>query len=211
MKADPSLLFVIPMKDPARSKTRLKPVLSHPVRMRLAMALFRHTLTFIRKACPEGQILVVTASPVIADVARIFGANVLMEEGSCHLSEALAQAASWAERQDFRSICILPADLADPKSGDLETLLDVERENPSVILCPAHDGGTNALVATPPKAIPFRYGYRSAVAHERQAEIRGVAFTRLPLASFAQDIDVASDLHLRLAELPKRLRQVDPS
>lgn len=193
------MLFVIPMKDPERAKSRLQPILSQPVRKKLALALFRQTIDFIRASRDDADILVVTGSREIAGLAATLGVEVLAEEGVTHLSEAVEQAARHAEDQGYRSICVLPADLANPQGYDLERLLSATHDAPSVILCPAHDGGTNALVATPPRVIPFRYGYRSCTSHEQEAARAGVTCTVLRLESLAHDIDVANDLYLHLA------------
>ena len=145
------LLFIIPMKDPAVAKSRLAEVLPDAVRARLAMALFRRMLGFLAEAQPEVDVLVVSESDVIE--VEVQG-HFLRQKGS-GLNEAVSEGAAWAKAQGYAAICVLPADLADPSADDLARLLALSE---GVSIAPAHDGGTNALLVSPPDAISFHYG-----------------------------------------------------
>ena len=192
-----NLLFVIPMKDPAKGKSRLAAVLPAPARRRLAMALFRQVLTFLRDNQPAHDVLVITGSDKVIQVAGEYNALTLLETVS-GLNNAISQAANWAKPR-YKSICILPADLADPDPADLAQLLTYPRDGRYVTIAPSHDGGTNCLIASPPDAIAFRYGPGSSRAHQREAVANNIACTIAPLSSFAWDIDTSADLHrLRL-------------
>ncbi len=179
------LLFVIPMKDPDVAKSRLAAVLPDAVRARLAMALFRRMLDFLAEAQPGVDVLVVSESAVIeAEVGGLF-----LRQKSEGLNGAVSEAAAWAVARGYGAICVLPADLADPAADDLARLLALGR---GVSIAPAHDGGTNALLVSPPDAITFHYGAGSCLAHQRAAE--GMACTIIPLESFRYDIDTSADL-----------------
>ncbi len=179
------LLFIIPMKDPAVAKSRLSEVLPDAVRARLAMALFRRMLGFLREAQPGVDVLVVSESDAIkAEVTGLF-----LKQKGCGLNEAVTQGAAWAMTRGYGSICVLPADLADPSAADLARLLAL---GAGVSIAPAHDGGTNALLVAPPDAISFCYGKGSCIAHQRAA--KGLACTIIPLESFRYDIDTSADL-----------------
>lgn len=184
------LLFIVPMKDPASAKSRLAEVLTDEVRARLALALFRQLLGFLRKSQPDVSVLVVSESPLIKMEAQKAGAHFLQQPDG-GLNEAVQQGADWATAQDYRAICVLPADLADPSGDDLARLLTLRN---GVVLVPAHDGGTNALLASPPNAIPFQYGKGSCKAHQNAASQAGVPCTIIPLESFKYDVDTSADL-----------------
>ncbi|VAW00094.1 hypothetical protein MNBD_ALPHA07-1934 [hydrothermal vent metagenome] len=186
------LLFVIPMKDPTKGKSRLSLVLPAAARARLAMALFRQVLRFLNDHQPGHDVLVVTGSDAVAKTASEFGAQILNETAT-GLNKAVAQAAIWA-KPNYKSICILPADLADPEAADLAQLLHFPRNERSITIAPSHDGGTNCLIASPPDVIAFRYGPGSSLAHQLEAEKCGAACTIAPLSSFAYDIDTSTDL-----------------
>ena len=179
------LLFIIPMKDPAVAKSRLSEVLPDAVRARLAMALFRRTLGFLAKAQPGMDVLVVSESEAIEAEAT----GLFLRQQSQGLNNAVTEGAAWAVERGYRAICVLPADLADPSKEDLARLLAL---GDGVSIAPAHDGGTNALLVSPPDAISFHYGKGSCLAHQRAAE--GLACTIMPLESFRYDIDTSADL-----------------
>jgi hypothetical protein len=66
--------------------------------------------------------------------------------------------------------------------------------SPGVRLVQSPDGGTNALVLSPPHAIPFRFGPGSAARHRAEAVHRGMRAESVPLPSLASDIDQPEDL-----------------
>ena len=184
------MLFIIPMKDPLKAKSRLSDVLPEPVRARLALALFRRMLGFLSEARPEVTMLVVSDSDVIEAEALALGAQVLRQSGA-GLNAAVREGAEWAKAQEYRAICVLPADLAYPSKADLDRLLEIRG---GVVMAPAHDGGTNALLVSPPDAIEFRYGKGSCLAHQEAAALAGVPCTIIPLESLKYDIDTSADL-----------------
>jgi len=181
------LLFIIPMKDPAVAKSRLADVLPDAVRARLAMALFRRMLGFLVEAQPDVDVLVVSESAVIkAETGTLF-----LQQNSQGLNAAVREGAAWAKAKGYAAICVLPADLADPSAADLARLMALGE---GVSLAPAHDGGTNALLVSPPDAIEFGYGNGSCLAHQMAAQAAGVPCTIIPLESFKYDIDTSADL-----------------
>ncbi|MGD1886454.1 MAG: 2-phospho-L-lactate guanylyltransferase [Cohaesibacteraceae bacterium] len=191
------LCVVIPMKDPEQAKTRLGDVLPAETRAALTRTLFRNTLRVLRTVDSGLHIVVVTASPSIALIAHPFRAQVLDDPGE-GLSAAAEAGARYAAHHRFRSVCILPGDLADPLAKDFETLFAAPRPDGSVIIAPAHDGGTNALIASPPDALPFSYGQGSCAKHQASAEEAGLSCLVMPLPSLLYDVDRSSDLGSRL-------------
>jgi len=181
-----NLLFIIPMKDPAVAKSRLSAVLPDAVRARLALALFRRMLGFLAEAQPDVDVLVVSESAALAGESALF----LRQENE-GLNAAVREGAAWATARGYGAICVLPADLADPSADDLARLLALGK---GVSIAPAHDGGTNALLVSPPEAIDFCYGKGSCHAHQKAAELAGLACIIIPLESFKYDIDTSADL-----------------
>ncbi|MBL4812069.1 MAG: 2-phospho-L-lactate guanylyltransferase [Rhodobacteraceae bacterium] len=189
------LLFIIPMKNPADAKTRLAASLPVEGRKRLAMLLYRQLLQLLRGQFPAYDVLVVTGSSHVAELAKIHGAKVLEEqETNGGLNAAISQAAGWAKRHGYAAICALPADLADPAAADITHLLQVPRNTPSLLLCPSYDGGTNCLIASPPDAVAFCYGLGSCKAHQAEAAAADIPCMIMPLSSIAYDIDTSDDL-----------------
>ncbi|MEM6988609.1 MAG: 2-phospho-L-lactate guanylyltransferase [Pseudomonadota bacterium] len=183
-------LITVPLKEPTQSKTRLAPILSDESRLNLVHHLYQRTLAFLR---PIGSSLgvglsVVTSSQVAADMARLHGFVVIDEPPQVDLCGAITYASSWACAAGYERLCVVHADLATPEISDLLALLQCEAE---VAICASDDWGTNALLVSPPDAIPFQYGHQSASQHLREARSRGLVTELMPHSSLAYDIDTA--------------------
>jgi len=205
-------LVVIPMKDPARAKTRLGAALNAEGRAGVALALFRATLNHLAETLlllprHSVEIAVVTSSPEISRIATAAGVALIDDSGSTGLSEALDLAANWGAERGYAAICILPGDLAAPKPAELARLLRQNLEGGRAVLCPAADLGTNALLAPLPCPFRFQYGVTSVVHHRRAAEEAGLCPVMLPLASLRIDVDTVDDLDHLLARNPQILAQ----
>jgi len=189
------LNIVIPMKDPAEAKQRLREALTDSERSELALSLFEATLHFFRSQFAPAHLLVVTSSSYIRDIADRYDCSVLLESEARGLNEALEQATHWSLRHRFSHQLIVPADIAQLDTEEVEQLLSSCPAGQGIALAEADDGGTNALLTTPPDAIAFRFGLQSANAHQHQAQLRGLPSQRLQLTRLSQDIDRPADLH----------------
>lgn len=197
-QANASLCVVIPMKDPGEAKTRLGDTLPAKTRAALTRTLFRQTLRVLKTLDQDLHVVVVTNSDEIRHICLPFRVQVLADPGG-GLNEAVKAGADYAAHHRFSSVCILPGDLADPVPEDLSALFALPRQINSAIIAPAHDGGTNALLVTPPDALPFAYGPDSCAAHQANAEEAGLSCLVMPLPSLLYDVDRSSDLGARLA------------
>lgn len=184
---------VIPMKDPSVSKQRLSPVMNSAARAELALGLFRRTLAFFRTHFPSVSLLVVTSSDLIEELSLAEGAAVLKSEADQGLSHAVSQAASWSRRHGFRTQLYLPADIARLEIGEIAELLAMAGTEPGVVICPAEDEGTNALLTTPPDAIPFRFGRRSSRVHQAEAQLMRLPCSVHCLPHLTFDVDTPAD------------------
>ncbi len=90
-------------------------------------------------------------------------------------------------------IMIIPADVPALSNEDLTQLN--KTHNGGITLCPAaNDGGTNALVFTPPLSIRLMYGESSLTAFQQEAERHNVPTRIQHCAGLACDIDRLEDL-----------------
>ncbi|WP_082407543.1 coenzyme F420-0:L-glutamate ligase [Mesorhizobium sp. 1M-11] len=188
-----TVAIAILMKDPAAAKTRLSPVLANDAREKLALLLFENTLQFFRRTHSGGPVGVVTASQETAAISRRYGASVIEETGGGDINAAAGHAAEWAIGIGATSLLVVHADIATLVDEEVDRLLAV-RDRCSVVIGVSADGGTNALLLTPPDAIPFSYGPNSAHAHEAAAHKSGLSCERLQLAYLSKDIDTPQDL-----------------
>lgn len=193
-----SLCVVIPMKDPDQAKTRLGDTLPAKTRAALTRTLFRQTLRVLRSLDQSVHIVVVSQSDAIRNICLPFRVAVIPDPDG-GLNAAAQAGADYAAHHRFDSVCILPGDLADPSADDLAALFSLPRPEESVILVPAHDGGTNAALVTPPGALTFAYGAGSCAAHQSAAERAGLSCVLAPLPSLLYDVDRSTDLGARLA------------
>ncbi len=92
-------------------------------------------------------------------------------------------------------------DVAGALAEEVSTLFAVLRElgGRGVVLAPARDGGTGALLRAPHDVIPSRFGPESAEAHRDLAQRAGVPHREVPLPSLAVDLDCREDLDAFLA------------
>ncbi|WP_448956327.1 coenzyme F420-0:L-glutamate ligase [Labrys neptuniae] len=192
-----TVAIAILMKDPAEAKTRLRPALSNDVREELALLLFENTLRFFRRIRGGEPVGVVTRSPAVSRIVHRHGASVIEETGT-GINAAASAAAAWALGMGAASLLVIHADIATLVDEEMAWLFATGRQR-SVVIAQSGDGGTNALLLTPPDAIAFRFGPQSASAHEAEARDRGRSCTRMQLAYLARDIDTPQDLAAQLS------------
>jgi 2-phospho-L-lactate guanylyltransferase len=184
---------LIPVKSPERSKTRLASVLQPQECAKLSRAMFMDVLAAMDAADKITDIAVLTNDEKITDIARGLGHVVLTDQSEGELCDGLNTAARKLAELGADTILILPGDLPTITASDIDLLL--QRHPGGLSICPAiRDGGTNALVCSPPDALPFQFGKDSARKHLEQAAQRGMATTRLPMQPFFRDIDTPDDL-----------------
>ena len=200
-------LFLVPMKDPSVAKTRLSGSLNTDARRKLAEALYKRTLAFLTPIARRAQadLAVVTGASRPAEIARDLGVTTIPEPFGADLNAALQNAASFASRRGYARICIIPADLAAPRADDLETLLHLDGD---VVICPSQDGGTNALLVSPPSAIDFQFGLGSARRHMQAGRARGLSVRQVTCDSLSFDIDTEACLNQALVAVPDLAKAV---
>ncbi|MBX3566476.1 MAG: coenzyme F420-0:L-glutamate ligase [Rhizobiaceae bacterium] len=180
------------MKDPADAKSRLRPALGNDARESLALLLFDNTLAFL-VSHHDGPVGVVTRSATIAERTRAQGAVVIEEASGGDINAAAGFAAGWAQAIGAQSLLIMHADIPMLTADELTQLIAAGQGAP-VVIAASRDGGTNALLLSPPGAIAFRFGPRSADAHEAAAKVAGLDVARLALTHLSRDVDRPEDL-----------------
>ena len=190
-----TLSIVIPMKSPERSKSRLATVLSRSQRKKLTLNLFERNLRFFRQHYPQHNLLVVTESKRIQEISASYGAEVLLEERKlAGLNAAVTLAAEYNEQRGVETQLVIPGDIEAIDFHEIECLLRHRVATPSVVVCPSYDGGTNAIMTTPPNVMPFSFGPDSCQIHLLSAFEEGLESTRLFLENLSYDVDRPEDL-----------------
>lgn len=197
-------LIAIPMKAPARAKTRLAPAMADSQRERLAVRLFARTLAFFRRYWPEFDVVAVTDAEEIATLAARHGAGVLLEAREAGLNAAAALALQYAWKRGYDRLVIVPGDVPVWLRAEVSRLLALSQRH-ALTLAESYDGGTNLLALSPPQPFTFHYGAQSASLHARAAELAGLSVARCRLPFLARDIDTAADC-LALVRTQERRR-----
>ena len=89
----------------------------------------------------------------------------------------------------------LPGDIPLVTAAEIEHLIAAHPPAPSFTIAPSHDEmGSNAILLSPPDAVPLRFGDDSFRPHLAAARTAGIEPTVVPLPGIALDIDNPVDL-----------------
>lgn len=183
--------ILIPVKGLSESKLRLAQVLGPPERGRLALSMLADVLG---AAAGWPLRMVVTSDPDAASVARSAGWSVLADPGS-GLNDAVSAGTAALVRAGATALLVLPGDVPLVTDAEVAAVFATDAQ---VVVVPSADGGTNALLRRPPRAIASRFGPGSAAGHIGAAGTAGLRVGSLRLPGLSLDIDDADDLR-RLA------------
>jgi 2-phospho-L-lactate guanylyltransferase len=188
-------LAIVPVKSFDSAKQRLGGALAAEARRSLARAMFRDVLEALRRSRRLEGIVVVTAEPAAASVAREHAA-VLHDDASAGQSAAARIGIGHAIAAGHERVLLVPGDtpLIDP--GEVDALIDrTAADGVAVgIVADRHGTGTNALLLTPPDAIAPSFGPDSRARHVAAAASAGVAYRLEHVPTLAHDVDTPDDL-----------------
>ena len=185
---------VVLVKDFELAKQRLRPALDPGQRRELARENARLALAAARAG---DRVLAVCGSEAAAAVARLAGADVLLEADPAGQNPAARLGIERAVSGGARSVLLLSRDLPLVNRRTIATMLSAARRmgRPGVLAAPATGrGGTNALFLSPPGVIDLHFGDDSLAAFERDAVSRGVPFGLHEAPRLALDLDEPADL-----------------
>ncbi len=186
---------MLPIKGLANAKTRLAPVLQPAERRQLFLRMLEDVLAALTAARGLDGILAVTGDGAATDLAKRFGARVLLETAGRGQSAAVAAAADALHAAGAAAMLALPGDVPLVTAAEIETLLAAHGKAPAVTIVPAADRrGSNGLLCSPPTAISFHFGDDSFVAHQAAAQRHGIEPGIVTLAGLGLDIDRPEDI-----------------
>lgn len=185
---------VVLIKDFDSAKQRLQPALGPRSRRALAQ---RNARLAVRAAAAGDHMLVVAGGEGVAALAKVWGAEVLLEPRPDGQNVAAARGISHASAAGAQAVLLLSSDLPlvslEAVAGVLEAAAVFE--GPVVLAVPAIGrGGTNALYLRPPDAIELHFGDDSLTRFREDAESRGVRFVIHRSDALALDLDEPADL-----------------
>lgn len=189
---------IVPAKGFEDAKQRLAPAFQLGNRRALVEAMFADAILALRRVPAIDQIFVVTSDLVASQIAAGYETIVVDDTASSH-SEAAQLGISRALAMGATRALLVPGDcpLMDP--AELEQLIARPVSQRSVLIVPdRHGEGTNALLLTPPDAMPPSFGDGSRRRHAELATARGATPEVVELPSLALDVDTPEDLEALL-------------
>jgi 2-phospho-L-lactate guanylyltransferase len=165
--------------------------------------MFSDVLTALRRAEAVDAVLVVTADAGAQRIAEGYGALTLEDLAESGQDQAVLRGVAHAVELGAAQVLCIAGDcpLLDP--SELDTLLGRPRTAAryAVLVPDRHGTGTNALLLSPPDALPPRYGPDSFARHRQLAEEAGLHVEVAEIDTLALDVDTPDDL----AELQQRI------
>ncbi len=189
---------VVPVKELDGAKQRLIPALAPAQRLELAQLMLGEVLEALAATPGLAGVMLVTRDAFATGLAARLGFRVTTQgareghTGAVNAGRALLAAEA--------GILTMPGDIPAVTPAEIAALLAAHRAAPSFTIAPAHDEqGSNAVLLSPPNAVPLRFGDNSYFPHLAAARAAGIEPTIVPLPGIAMDIDTPADLALFMA------------
>jgi 2-phospho-L-lactate guanylyltransferase len=186
---------VIPVKETEGAKQRLAPVLSAKLRQALALAMLEDVLAAVAAVEGLGGAILVTMDPEAEHLARRYGMATLADGARAGHTGAVNAGARHLVAQGHSTMLTMPGDIPLVTTDEIERLIAAHGPAPSFTIAPAHDElGSNAILMSPPQAVPLRFGEDSYFPHLAASRAAGVEPCIVRLPGIAFDIDNPQDL-----------------
>lgn len=184
---------VIPVKPFDRAKSRLATVLSSVQRAELSYLMLDDIVQTLCTCNVVEGVSLVSSDRRVRELAERHNVNLLLTRRDKGLSRDVLRAITALGEQDLELLAIIPADV--PQLGHEDLVRLRQSHAGGLTLCPALiDGGTNALLFTPPLPVPLVFGVNSLNRFRMEAERARIPVLTLHLAGLERDIDRPADL-----------------
>ncbi|MCA3278884.1 MAG: 2-phospho-L-lactate guanylyltransferase [Roseomonas sp.] len=177
------------------AKQRLSAILLPTERIALMQVMLRDVLAALSVARGLAGIALVTLDPWAQDLARQHGARIITDGARGGHTGAVIAAAKRLAGEGVQAMLTLPGDIPAVQAAEIEVVVQAANAAPAFIIAPAHDEqGSNAILMSPPDAVPLRFGEDSYFLHLTAARGLGITPQILRLSGIAMDIDHPADL-----------------
>lgn len=133
---------------------------------------------------------VVTRDPHASELGRSLGCEIIGEQ-EAGLNPALSLGTKYALAAGVERLLILPADVPAVSRRDVAALFGCRED---VVVASSRDGGTTAMLRSPPDAIETAFGPDSARMHLEAAQTAGLKARHARPGSLQLDVDEYVDL-----------------
>jgi 2-phospho-L-lactate guanylyltransferase len=185
---------VVLIKDFDSAKQRLRPALGPKERRALAQ---RNAQLAVQAASAGDRVLVVAGDDEVAELAKAWGAEVLLEPSQEGQNVAAARGIARAVEGGADAVLLLSSDLPLVTVHSVREVLEAGsqiKDPVAVAVRAVGRGGTNALYLRPPGAITLHFGADSLAKFRDEAERSGVKFVVHDSDAMALDLDEPGDL-----------------
>jgi 2-phospho-L-lactate guanylyltransferase len=187
---------IIPVKETRGAKQRLASVLSASLRQKLALAMLEDVLDAIAGVKGLGGAILTTVDPHAEKLARRYGMGTIADGAHDGHTGAVNAGVRHLVARGRGALLTLPGDLPLVTAREIEHLIAAHGAAPAFTIAPAHDDlGSNAILMSPPQAVPLRFGEDSFFPHLAAARSQGIEPCVVRLPGIAFDIDNPQDLH----------------
>jgi 2-phospho-L-lactate/phosphoenolpyruvate guanylyltransferase len=198
---------VLPIKSFSRAKQRLGDAVGAEQRRDLAAAMAADVLAALAAVPEIRDVVVVTAEPLAARAAEAAGATVVDDPDEAGQSAAAGRGIDTVLGRGAERALLVPGDCPALDPDEVGRLLARAGDPPHVVIVPdRHGSGTNALLLTPPEAVPPSFGAGSFARHAARARAAGATVKVCELPSLGLDVDTPGDLEALRAALAARPR-----
>lgn len=189
------LWAVLPIKELAGAKQRLASRLTPGQRQSLAAIMAEDVLEALAAVPQLAGILVVTLDPMATALAHRYGARVVTDGARDGHTGAVNAGARLLVREGREGMIAVPGDIPRISAAEVSAALAAHGAAPAFTIVPAHDDlGSNAVLCSPPNAVPLRFGEDSFFPHLDAARRCGIAPSVVRQPGIAMDIDHPADL-----------------
>lgn len=186
---------LVPVKRAVAGKARLSRLLSPAERAALVRAMLRDVVGALVEAGLVRRVAVTSPDAEMLALARELGALPLAEPPETRgLNAALGHAIRRLAADGADAVLVVQGDVPEIGGADVATLVAGLPAGRLVRAAPSADGGTSALLLSPPDVVAPAFGPDSFARHRAAALAAGVAFGQCDLPALAWDVDRPEDV-----------------
>ena len=191
-------LIIVPINEFSVAKSRLRKSFSQDAINKLVIKLSSQLLDRVESLLVEFKniydLAILTECNKVKSLYKSRNILYISPQKKGTLSEKVSFAERWAVKKNYKTICILPSDLANPTLEDLRDIIFFPMEENMMVICSSYNNGTNALHVTLPTNLKFSYGLNSFKKHLTIAKKNKIKTKILHLNSIQLDVDNEKDL-----------------
>ena len=205
-------LVIIPIKEISVAKSRLRKSFSKDIIRKLVIKLSSQILDRLEILLNEFEnkcdLAILTECSEVKRLFKNRKITYITPNKKGTLSEKITFAQKWASEKKYKTICILPSDLANPTLEDLRDIIFFPIEENMMVICSSYNYGTNALHISLPTSFRFSYGSNSFKKHLTVAKNNKIKIKILELNSLLMDVDNEEDLIQLTNKLPDFINNI---